>query len=188
MWTAESSDRIAGVYYLRLAHAKDMTHQEISARGIGLLMYALAKRYGIRREDCVLAKAEHGKPYIQNYPDIHFNISNSGCYIVLAVSPHRVGIDIQEKRVTDIDKLGKRVFSVDDYRKFLASEDRQDRFFREWVRKEAYVKWTGEGLLRSLRDLPMDGWSQFIYVDGEYFCAIQSDLPLTLEIEEVTNL
>lgn len=176
----------AHVLYMRLDDARHMKHAEISRKGKDLLFYALRTYYDMGPDEVEIKEGEHGKPYIKGYPNhIHFNISNSGDYVVLITAGIPVGIDIQEKRVMDLDKLGSRIFSADEYRKFLASEDRQDMFFRNWVLKESYTKWTGEGLLRNLGELPMNGWSEFILIDTNYFCAVRAGLPLNLEIEEV---
>lgn len=179
--------REAYVLYVWIPNARDLTHEEISRKGKELLKYGLEKKYGVDPKRLILKTGKHGKPYFEGYPfHIHFNISNSGNYVVLILARMPVGIDIQEKRITDIDKLGKKVFSVDEYRKFLASDDKQEEFFRQWVLKESYVKWTGEGLLRrDLKDLPMDGWSQFLLIDMKYFCAVRAGLPLDLRVEEV---
>lgn len=39
---------------------------------------------------------EHGKPYLPDYSDVHFNISHSEKYVVCAVSDKPVGVDIQK--------------------------------------------------------------------------------------------
>lgn len=183
----EKNKRTAQVYYVRLDRAREMEHSEITDAGIKLLSYAAGKKYGLSGAELAVAKGPHGKPYFAEHPEIHFNISNSGRYVVLAVSPVEVGIDIQEKRVLDLEKLGRAVFSVDDYRAFLASTDRQDAFFREWVKKEAYVKWTGEGLLHKVKDIKTEGWYRFLMIDRNYLCAVWAGLPLDIATEEVTE-
>lgn len=175
----------ARVYYVRIPGAREMDHSVITDTGMRLLRYAVGRTYALPEGELLVGTGKHGKPYFTKHPEIHFNISNSGEYAALAVSEIEVGIDIQEKRVLDLEKLGRDVFSVDDYRKFLASTDRQDAFFREWVKKEAYVKWTGEGLLRKVSDIKTEGWYQFLMIDRNYFCALWAGLPLDTEIEEV---
>ncbi|MDO4614300.1 MAG: 4'-phosphopantetheinyl transferase superfamily protein [Lachnospiraceae bacterium] len=183
---SHKTDRNAFVYYVRLENRKDMEPGELTACGRRLLRQVLHAKYGIKDEPLRIEKMEHGKPYLADYPKIQYNLSHSGDYLVLGLAAMPIGIDIQEKRVTDIDKLGKRIFSVDEYRQFLLSENRQEAFFREWVLKESYVKWTGKGLFREdIRELPMDGWSQFLYIDNQYFCAIRAELPLDVHVEEI---
>ncbi len=183
---APLSGRDAFVLYTRLKDARGKSHTEISEKGMDLLSYALQKYAGTDIASLILRRTPRGKPYFENRPDLQFNISNSGDYIALILSPVEVGIDIQEKRVMDIQKLGKKLFSVEEYREFLTSEDRQDRFFRTWVEKESFVKWTGDGLLHGLRTLPLCGWHMFLLIDRHYCCAVRAGLPLNLTIEEVT--
>ncbi len=181
----KKDERLAHVYFVRLENRKELTGKDISAIGEKLLDYAIRHLYGLTIEDCQKSRAEHGKPCFLLHPEIEFNLSHSGDYVILAVSGIPVGIDIQEKKVTDIDKLGKKVFSPEAYRAFLTHEDRQEEFFREWVLKESYVKWTGEGLLHGLMNLPMTGWHQFLYIDKNYFCAIRAEYPLEIRLEEL---
>ena len=155
------------------------TAQELTA-------FALEKYYALSREELHFAAGEHGKPYLPDHPEIEFNWSHSGDYIITAVAGVPLGIDIQHMRITDIDKLGKKVFTPEEYRVFLTSGDKQENFFRQWVLKESYVKWTGEGLLRDMRTLPMDGWYKFLHIDKEYFCAIRAEAPLDIRMEEVS--
>lgn len=173
------------ILYTRLPETKQdppiSGHQAAS----GLLFYALQKYFGIHITDKDLSLGEHGKPYLTDYPNVEFNVSHSGDYAVLALSGVPVGIDIQEKKVMEIDKLGKKIFTPTDYRKFLASSDRQELFFREWVRKESYVKMTGEGLIHTISEIDPCGWSRFIYIDNHYYCMICAETPLSLRIEEV---
>lgn len=156
-----------------------------SLEGKALLKQALWDVFGLKLEDEEITTGEHGKPYLVNHPEVQYNISHSGCYVICAVSGTPVGIDIQEKRVIALDKLGRKVFSREEYREFLKSEEKQDIFFRRWVRIESYLKWTGEGISRSLKELPMDGWHQFLHVDKNYICAIWSHGPLSIFMKEV---
>lgn len=174
----------AYVLYEHIEHAKDMSHSEISRKGIDLLRLGLDKYFGVTLEEDGIAKGKHGKPYLAFHPEIHFNISNSGKDVIVILSSIPVGIDLQEKKILDLQKLGKRIFSIDEYREFLSSRDQQEDFFRRWVLKESYVKWTGEGLLHEIKSLPGGGWHQFLLIDRNYACAVHAEIPLALKIEE----
>ncbi|MDE5608868.1 MAG: hypothetical protein K2I66_00615, partial [Bacteroidales bacterium] len=45
-----------------------------------------------------LEKEARGKPYCADYPDLHFNMSDSGPYTMIAVSGRRVGADVEHIR------------------------------------------------------------------------------------------
>ena len=108
-----------------------------------------------------------GKPYLQNKrnsPEVFFNLSHSGDYVVCAVSEKEVGVDIQKMRAEGIEKLADRFFSVEE-RRIL--QGRQDLFYRLWTRKEAYGKLTGEGITAAIdkdfSDLKADWMGNLIW-------------------------
>lgn len=175
----------AYIYWKKLNDGVRVSREEASAAGKQLLKSALEEIYCLNLDDEKIAYGDHGKPYLSDYPQIHYNISHSGCYVVCAVSDLEIGIDIQEKRVIALDKIGRKLFSPDEYRAFLKSEEKQDLFFRQWVRIESYLKWTGEGISRTLNELQMDGWSQFLHVNKNYMCAVWSQRPLSIYMKEL---
>jgi 4'-phosphopantetheinyl transferase len=96
---------------------------------------------------------ENGKPCVKNYPSFHFSLSHSGDYVALATANIPVGIDVQEERVSDPDKLAERFYSDKEneiLRKIEDDEERSHMFFRIWSAKEAYIKMTGYGLQEDL--------------------------------------
>ena len=87
-------------------------------------------------------------------PGVHYNISHSGAYVVCVLADQEVGIDIQIHRKVNYD----RMLRTDGYRekkekKYLKRPDLEQEFFRQWVIREAFIKWTGEGLSRDLRKI-----------------------------------
>ena len=76
-------------------------------------------------------------------------------------------------------------FVTEEDKKYLESSERQDFFYRVWVMKESYVKWTGDGITRELHSLPMDGWHQFLYVDHRFASCIWAKMPLEVVVAEV---
>ncbi len=83
-----------------------------------------------------IKRTEKGKPYIEN--DVCFSVSHSDNVLVCAIGKENLGIDIEKIRDTDCLKISKR---------FLNKELRtKEDFFKEWVRAESYVKYTGNGI------------------------------------------
>lgn len=109
--------------------------------GRELLKIAMKKEYGIDSDKCVVLKKEMGKPYFRDYPNIFFNISHSGEYAVCAVGDEEIGIDIQENK-----KIRREVCE-----RFLDSCE-PEIAAREWAKREAYGKYTGEGALGKRED------------------------------------
>ena len=115
-----------------------------SACGI-LTAYALLRRelklyHGISRP--VIAYEKAGKPYLPEYPRLHFSISHSREYAVCAVSDTPVGTDGETVRALR-DSLWRRVLTQSEY---SWADGDPGRLFRLWTLKESYFKFTGTGL------------------------------------------
>lgn len=88
-----------------------------------------------------------GRPSLL-HGDLDFNLSDSGDYVVLAVSDQQVGIDIERRKKNHLS-IAKRCFCPEEYEDIVATTDplEQERRFRAyWTMKEAYVKCEGSGL------------------------------------------
>lgn len=92
-----------------------------------------------------------GKPYFKEYP-FYFNLSHSGDYVVCAISEKEIGIDIQEHRSGNMERIAKRYFSSREIQTLekCSSHERTQLFFDMWAKKEAYGKYTGGGIAESL--------------------------------------
>ena len=154
----------------------------ISEMGGRLLEYAVSRLYRIGVPELLRSKGEHGKPYFCVHPEIRFNISHSGNLVMCAVSDFEIGIDVQEKKCMNTDRIAKKIMSPDEYENYLTSPGREDFFFRAWVMKESYVKWTGDGITRELSCLPMDGWHQFLNVDHSFASCVWAAIPLEVVV------
>jgi 4'-phosphopantetheinyl transferase len=98
-----------------------------------------------------------GKPYFTNLTGCEFNISHTKSAIAAAVSDKPVGVDIE--RVRDIDfKLAEKIFSENELAWLCASdENRNQRFFDIWTKKEALLKYRGTGLISNLKSADVTG-------------------------------
>lgn len=85
----------------------------------------------------------YGKPFLSD-SSVHFNLSHSGDYIVLAVGENEVGIDI-EKSVPYSDDVAKKCFVPEEYRLLKEQKD-IDSFYMLWTAKESVMKACGKGL------------------------------------------
>lgn len=89
---------------------------------------------------------ELGKPQIVNSPK-KFNLSHSGDYVVCGVGDGEVGVDIQ-KWVPYKERTAERFFAKEEWKRLeeLPASQRTELFYRLWSRKEAYGKYTGQGI------------------------------------------
>ena len=97
----------------------------------------------------------HGKPYVKEYPDIHFNLSHSYDCLVLVVSrSYPVGVDIEKiinKR--NYQTIAQRYFSPYEQAtlKKLPASQQLSQFYQCWTQKEAFIKARGKNLPKGSR-------------------------------------
>ncbi len=88
-----------------------------------------------------LRRTEKGKPYFPGAP-FDFSLSHSGdLWMCLFTETGLCGLDVQEVRPTDWERIAGRAFRPEEHACVLTEED----FFRFWCRREAFGKLTGEG-------------------------------------------
>jgi 4'-phosphopantetheinyl transferase len=111
----------------------------------------LSLKCGVDVKELNITKSSKGKPELINFPDIHFNISHSGEWVVCAISPAQVGIDV-EKIKEPAYRIAERYFSKKELESLnaLAGIEKQYYFFDLWTLKESYLKMLGKGLTKSL--------------------------------------
>lgn len=99
----------------------------------------------------------HGKPMLPVSPDLHFNLSHSGRFAVVAVASTSVGVDVELLRpMPDADALAVAHFSANEQRALRVHPpgvDRERAFLRGWTRKEACLKALGAGLTLDTREI-----------------------------------
>jgi 4'-phosphopantetheinyl transferase len=89
---------------------------------------------------------KYGKPYIHNYENFHFNLSHSSKIVLCAISDMEVGTDV-EYNDPEIDlNIAKHYFFNEEYNSIIKSDNPADEFFKYWVLKESYMKYTGLGM------------------------------------------
>ncbi len=67
-----------------------------------------------------------------------------------------MGIDVQVHKKVNYERMLERMVPADMIREILDADEPEKAFFTQWVLREAYIKWTGEGLSRDLRTISMD--------------------------------
>ena len=110
-----------------------------------LAKVAIKKTFGIDIAKQKLVYTEHGKPYLIDYPDIHFNISHSAECVVCAVSNNPVGVDVQKIGEYNFD-IAKRVCNEKELVQIENSLDKASEFTKLWTQKEAVLKMYGVGI------------------------------------------
>ncbi|HEY8900162.1 MAG TPA: 4'-phosphopantetheinyl transferase superfamily protein [Chthoniobacterales bacterium] len=119
-----------------------------------LVRRVLAERLGLSPLEIPLEIAPGGKPQLTPPANLHFSISHSRNFLVIAVSPVPIGVDIELLRPRDNTRaLAERFFSKNDFATLegLPPAQVDEAFLHQWVAKEAALKAAGIGLGDALR-------------------------------------
>jgi 4'-phosphopantetheinyl transferase len=120
----------------------------------------LASRLGVTADAIRIEQGETGKPFLPGN-ELHFNLTHSGEVALVALCEQApLGIDLERvHELGDLDALLRRVCTERERERLAAMPEpsRIAAFLRLWVRKEALVKATGEGIGGSLQRLEVLG-------------------------------
>ena len=122
---------------------------------------------------------EHGKPYLKDYPDVHFNLSHCKNGIAVVVSDQPVGIDIESYRSVS-DSLLRYTMNEEEQLIIQESDDPIRTFTEYWTKKEAVFKLRGTGITKGLHEL-LNGnelVETFINTDKRYVYSIAITHPI----------
>ncbi len=105
--------------------------------------------------DGTIIRSSRGKPYLRGCPGLGLSITHSGPFWFCALAEGELGIDLQEHVIragesrrqaeTRYRKMAVRFFHKREAA-YVLEGDSFRRFFRIWAAKEAYVKYTGQGI------------------------------------------
>ncbi|MGE5424769.1 MAG: 4'-phosphopantetheinyl transferase family protein [Syntrophothermus sp.] len=109
-----------------------------------------------------------GKPFLTDFPEIHFNLSHcNGVSLIAFDLKNEIGVDVEEiKPGFDWEPVAKRFYSPAENDLIRSSgENELYTFHRLWTRKEALVKSHGSGI--NEMNLRLDVRSD--YTDEQFF-------------------
>ncbi|MCY7040019.1 4'-phosphopantetheinyl transferase superfamily protein [Streptococcus sanguinis] len=132
-----------------------------------LVRYGLIHDFGFKKNEINFIDNPFGKPKIE-FSSIQYNISHSDDIVICAIGNGIIGIDIEKEEDIDFDNL-ITFFHLKE-RLFLESKPFQERkrlFYRMWCAKEAYLKYKGIGLLKSLDSFNIDLEKLIVFDGGE---------------------
>lgn len=115
-----------------------------------MLKELLAAEYGI--SEFTIGTGTHGKPYLKDHPEIHFNISHCRTAIAVAVSDKPIGIDIESIR-KPTPSLVSRTMNQAESMQIMSSPQPGREFIRLWTAKESVFKLTGTGITDDIRHI-----------------------------------
>ena len=102
-----------------------------------------ARSVGLCMQDYTVARTELGKPYFPGAPGICASVTHCKGVWICALSTTAVGVDAERHRAVDYLAIARRFFHPTEYE---AVAHCHRLFFNIWTAKEAYLKYTGQGL------------------------------------------
>lgn len=157
-----------------------------------------------------IKEGEHGKPYLAGADDFYFSISHAGEYVALVIDDHPIGIDVEKVQIRE--SVARRFYSEREQEEIRimqeadAKEDNANNraaisFTKIWTGKEAYLKYTGNGITNALAEIgvlePSFWRSEQVYfsgtliVDGEYYVTVCSQSQISISdkvvMEDMAN-
>lgn len=99
-------------------------------------------------------RGPHGKPLCRSGP-VCVNVSHAGDWVLGGVSAGPIGVDIETRRCISPALCDKVCCPAEKRYVTAPGGDPTDRFLRLWTAKEAYVKYTGEGISRAMNTVPV---------------------------------
>lgn len=135
-----------------------------SVKAYLLLMRMLRQQYGISGK-LQFSYGPYGKPFLLDYPDIHFSLSHCRKAVLCVVGDEPVGGDVEEiPEALDQDVLNL-CFDENEQSHILLSPKPCVRFAEEWTRKEALLKMVGCGLVDDLPGVMRSSWASHAGID-----------------------
>ena len=118
---------------------------------------------------------DRGKPCFEG-DALHFSISHTKGHVFVALSDRPIGIDAEERGRKIRLELAEKVLSPAEKERYDAAADKRAALLRLWVLKEAWVKFTGDGLrgYPNHTDFSPDDPRVFVK-DGCYVAVIEED-------------
>lgn len=120
--------------------------EEVAAE---LLLIEGLRQIGREPEEISYTFGKNGKPYLKGMPDVYFNYSHAGGFVLCAIADCEVGCDIEKIDVCKED-ISKRFFHPLEIKAIEEADDKQKAFTEIWTAKESYLKAIGTGLQTQL--------------------------------------
>ena len=119
----------------------------------------------------------HGKPLVTERGDLHFNLSHCKGLVACALRHDGpVGIDVEFINRPAPLEVVRHYFSPSEAAWWLVQPEtmKNKAFFKIWTMKEAFVKATGDGLSRPLRDFSVCVENLTLLPQGDFQSETQS--------------
>ncbi len=137
---------------------------------IGYLIFLYGFRNYCKQEGLPdFAVDVNGKPFLNDYPDVFFNLSHCNGAAAVIFGDKPVGIDIQDRRELNIRQV-KKVCSQEEVDRIINATEPDLEFCRIWSVKESLSKLSGKGIFRDIRNLaPHDTNINTVFIEPDKY-------------------
>lgn len=137
----------------RIMGITNKDHAFRSAAGSLLLAQMVCRISGYPVSSISIHRYPNGKPFLPDFPNLHFNITHTDHLAVLAIDTRLVGVDI-EKVSTARMAVANRFFSESEKEMLnqCPIDQRNSLFFELWTIRESFVKAIGCGIFGTRGD------------------------------------
>ncbi|MBV6696013.1 4'-phosphopantetheinyl transferase superfamily protein [Kitasatospora aureofaciens] len=114
--------------------------------------------------DC--GRADHGKPFLPDRPDVHVSLSHTQGVVAAAAGYEPVGVDVElAARGGTLQGVAERVLTPAELALVVAAPEPDRAFLRLWVRKESLIK-IGRAGMDSLAEVDLSALPLDVPADG----------------------
>lgn len=152
----------------RQKHAMKYVHdhdRQLSIAAYLLLKKALREEYGLDISP-QFNYGPHGKPELDGYPHIKFNISHCHEAAVCVVSDEDVGVDAESLIPYD-EELVDTTMNESEKRSIMLSPNPSFTLTRLWTMKESLLKLKGDGICDKIRDV-LDDEDRYNFITQDH--------------------
>lgn len=152
----------------RKAKALRFRHSGDQWRGImtGMLEeFVLQQCFGIPWREQRVEEGINGKPHIEHRPELHYNLSHSGSWVVCAAGDVSVGIDVEQADKYS-ERIVRRFFHECEIWDIMRQEEsvRPEIFADYWTMKESFMKLSGLGFELQLKQFITNRETQEVHL------------------------
>jgi len=126
----------------------------------------------VRRVPCPQCGGPDGRPALPGPGRPHFSLAHSGDAVLVAIAAQPVGVDVEQEPHGCMCSMTSAMHPFDAaVMAALAEPERHEAIIRWWVRAEAVLKCTGEGIAHGLDGFPVVSGPPGAHVHG---CSVDS--------------
>lgn len=166
----------------RYTPAKQATDSHIKA-----CVAAWRATNGLEPALIVVRRTAQGKPFLAD-TDLFVSVSHSQTHICVGVANRPFGLDIEpyDRVIRQAQAISRRWFSTAEQKQLAEADDPNALFLKLWVKKEAWLKHRGTGLVDlALADTTRLPGHFYTFCVARHYLAVYSEEAIqTIQIEQ----